>query len=213
MAVTPDKVQIGTSNDYLDGVSVDTAAGTGLFRETVVIADPETGGGLANVRRLDAGLLAADMGIVTHSLIQGASTVGGGSYHDVKVTPSGALTVESTVTGTVTANLGNLNGAATEANQTTGNNSLAAIDGKLPDLSGAWGYDSGVSGSVTIGAGRRVLQITAAAGASGATMTINGGQTITLPALTSIAIEPCGNLTAPTIVFTNTSAYFVEHVG
>ena len=50
MAVTPDKVQIGSSNDFLDGVAVDTAAGTGLFRETVVAADPEDGDALARVR-------------------------------------------------------------------------------------------------------------------------------------------------------------------
>ena len=116
------------------------------------------------------------------------------------------------VSGTVTANLGTLNGAATAANQATGNASLSSIDGKLPDLSGTWGYDSGVSGSVTIGAGKRVLQITAVAGGLGATLTINGGATVTIPALTSITIEPRGNLTAPSLVFTGTSGYFVEHV-
>lgn len=103
-------------------------------------------------------------------------------------------------------------GAATEAKQDAGNTSLLSIDGKLPDLSGAWGYDAGVSGSVTIGAGKRVLQITAVAGALGATMTINGGSTVTIPALTSITIEPRGNLTAPSLVFTGTAAYLVEHV-
>jgi hypothetical protein len=53
MAVTPDKVQIGSSSDYLDGVAVDTAAGTGLFRETVVAADPEDGEALARVRNAE----------------------------------------------------------------------------------------------------------------------------------------------------------------
>jgi len=101
MAVTPDKVQIGNSSDYLDGVAVDTSAGAGLFRETVVLADPEDGDALANVRLLNEPLLATDRGIVTHSVIQGFSTSHGGEFHDVKVTPSGALTVESTVTGTV----------------------------------------------------------------------------------------------------------------
>lgn len=116
------------------------------------------------------------------------------------------------VSGTVTANLGTLNGAATAANQATGNASLSSVDGKLPDLSGTWGYDSDVSGSVTIGVGKRVLQITAVAGGNGATLTINGGATVTIPALTSITIEPRGNLTAPSLVFTDTSGYFVEHV-
>jgi hypothetical protein len=39
-----------------------------------------------------------------------------------------------TVAGTVTANLGTLNGASTAALQTAGNTSLSAIDGKLPEL-------------------------------------------------------------------------------
>lgn len=43
---------------------------------------------------------------------------------------SGSLTVD----GTVTANLGTLNGAATATNQTTGNASLASLDGKTPAL-------------------------------------------------------------------------------
>lgn len=103
-------------------------------------------------------------------------------------------------------------GAATEAKQDAGNTSLSNMDGKLPDLAGTWGYESGVSGSAIIGAGKRVLQITAVAGALGATMTINGGATVTIPALTSITIEPKGNLTAPSLVFTGTSGYFVEHV-
>lgn len=97
------------------------------------------------------------------------------------------------------------NGLATEA-------TLTSLNNKIPDQSGTWAYDAGVSGSVSIGAGKRVLQISATAGVSGATMTINGGATITIPALASLTIEPKGNLTAPSLVFTNTSAYFVEHV-
>jgi hypothetical protein len=83
MAVTPDKVQIGSSNDYLDGVAVDTAAGTGLFRETVVNADPENGEALARVRNItpaaddyglvvriagDAGLTDAELRVLLQSL-------------------------------------------------------------------------------------------------------------------------------------------------
>jgi len=97
--------------------------------------------------------------------------------------------------------------------QTTGNASLSSIDGKLPDESGAWGYNAGVSGTVTVAANKRILAITATAGALvGATMTINGGQTITIPAGTSITITPRANLTAPTLVFTSTASYFVEFI-
>lgn len=226
MAVTPDKVQIGTSQDYLDGVAVDTSAGTGLFRETVVLADPENGGGLANVKQLGTQITTTDKGIVTNTVIHGMTTGGGGGYVDVKVNPSGALVTDASgssvnvsnfpatqaVSGTVTANLGTLNGAATAANQTTSNNSLASLDGKIPDLSGTWFYDAGTSGTLTVSAGRRILQISATAGDTAATMTINGGATISIPAGRSLTIEPKGNLTAPTIVFAGTTAYFVEEV-
>jgi hypothetical protein len=117
------------------------------------------------------------------------------------------------VSGTVTANLGTLNGAATAANQTTTNNSLSSIDGKLPDVSGTWGYLAGTSGTVSVAANKRILQITAAAQPLlAASMTINGGQTITIPAGASVTITPKANLVAPTIVFTSTATYFVEFV-
>lgn len=178
MAVIQDKVQIGSSSDFLDGVSVDTPAGTDLFRETVVLADPEDGGGLANIRQLSTDLVSTDRGIVTNTVIHGLTTAGHGSYVDVKVTPSGAILAEVSI-----------------ANET-----------------GAWAYRAGASGTVAVPAGRRVLQITATAGAVDATMTINGGDTITIPAYRALTIEPKGNLVAPSIVFTGTTAYFIEDV-
>ena len=93
MAVTPDKVQIGTSQDYLDGVAVDTDAGTGLFRETVVLADPEAGGGLANVRDLGTQLLMTDKGVVTNTIVHGKTAQG--NIVDIKANPSGALAVDA----------------------------------------------------------------------------------------------------------------------
>lgn len=115
MSGIDDKVQIGSSSDFLEGVSVDTTAGNGLFREGVVVSDPESAearqrvtnttpaandfGAVVRIAGVDVlpisqDLTATDIGIVTHSVIQGLSTVGSGEYHDVKVTPSGALTVE-----------------------------------------------------------------------------------------------------------------------
>lgn len=117
------------------------------------------------------------------------------------------------VSGTVTANLGTLNGAATAANQTTGNTSLASLDGKIPDELGTWGYNAGTSGTLAVAANKRVLQITAAAPPlASATLTINSGQTITVPAGASLTISPKANLVAPSIVFTGTASYFVEFV-
>jgi len=249
MAVRPGFIPIGETGEFLDSVQVDTPAGADLHRETVVFADAENPAGLAKVTNAppaeDAyGAVVRVAGPVTAN--QGASPYA--------VTQSGSWTVAvsnfpatQAVSGTVTANLGTLNGAATAAkqlpdnhqvsvsnfpttqaisaaslplpsgaataaDQTTGNASLISIDGKMPDISGAWSYDAGVSGTLTVSAGRRILQISATAGDTAATMTINGGSTISIPAGRSLTIEPKGNLTAPTIVFTGTTAYFVEEV-
>ena len=81
----------------------------------------------------------------------------------------------------------------------------------LQRVYGTWAYYAGTSGTVVVGAGRRVLGI-AAHSTTGGSFTINGGNTITLPANVSVNIEPLGNLIAPTIVFTSTDTYFVEVV-
>jgi hypothetical protein len=78
---------------------------------------------------------------------------------------------------------------------------------------GTWGYKSGSSGTVnSLPATAHVLGITATGGTSAASFTINGGDTITIPANMSIDIAPKGNLVAPTIVFTSTVSYFIEYV-
>jgi hypothetical protein len=48
-------------------------------------------------------LVAANKALVTNAVIHGLTTGGGGGYVDVKVNPSGALTVEADVTNTVLA--------------------------------------------------------------------------------------------------------------
>lgn len=221
MATRPGFIPIGETGEFLDSVQVDTPAGDDLHRETVVFADPENPAGLAKVTNTtpapDAygGVVrvvgAVDVVTETTKVVIPADQsleldFVGGAYQ----TGDAQLTAEVVYVGNLSLPLPA--GAATTANQAIGNASLSSVNDKLPDLSGTWGYDSGVSGSVTIGVGKRVLQITAVAGALGATMTINGGSTVTIPALTSITLEPCGNLTAPSLVFTGTAGYFVEHV-
>lgn len=76
---------------------------------------------------------------------------------------------------------------------------------------GTWAYYSGTSGTVNVTAGQRVTAITCHSTVGG-TLTIAGGSTITIPANTSFADNPQGNIMAPTIVFTNTDAYFIEVV-
>jgi hypothetical protein len=105
------------------------------------------------------------------------------------------------VSGTVTANQGTspwtISGAVTETN----------VDKSF----GTWAYYADTSGTVVVSAGQRVLGITAHSTVGG-TMTINGGATIQIPATVGFSVQPLGNLVAPTLVFTNTDAYFVEVV-
>ncbi len=88
----------------------------------------------------------------------------------------------------------------------------------MSNNAGTWGYNSGTSGTLTLTGGKRVLQITAIALEAGGTIQINGGDTITIPygatdkVSSSLTIEPKGNLTNPTIVFTGTDAFFCEYV-
>lgn len=81
----------------------------------------------------------------------------------------------------------------------------------IPNLTGTWDYNAGTSGTVAIGAGKRVIGI-AAHSATGGTLTINGGATVTIPAGVGVSLEPRAQLVAPTLVFTTTDAYFVEHL-
>ena len=68
---------------------------------------------------------------VTRSLIFGKTTGGGGGYVDVKVNPSGALTVDATVTSSALPS-----GAATETTLSTraSETTLSAINTKTPTL-------------------------------------------------------------------------------
>lgn len=72
-----------------------------------------------------------------------------------------------------------------------------------------WTYYSGSAGTVVIPANHIVISLSAYA-ASGGTLTINGGSPVILPAGVSISISPRCPIIAPTIVFSNTSTYFVE---
>ena len=96
--------------------------------------------------------------------------------------------------------------------------STTSLDGKIPDLSGTWGYHAGTSGTLTMTGSKRVLKITAIAQGAAGSFTINAGDTITLPynstdkTASALTIEPKGNLVSPEIIFTSTDAYFVEYI-
>ena len=81
----------------------------------------------------------------------------------------------------------------------------------LQRLRGATAYSAGVSGTVVIPAGGRVTMWSVGAGGVAATVTVNNGDLITIPAGESFTAEPKGELVAPTFIFTGTSAYYVEY--
>lgn len=72
--------------------------------------------------RLKDDLNEQDDAIVTKTLIAGKTTAGGGGIVNVKVNPSGALTVDATISSSSLPT-----GASTSALQTTGNNKLDSI--------------------------------------------------------------------------------------
>jgi len=90
-------------------------------------------------------------------------------------------------------------------------NPLPVTNARQPALVGTWAYAAGVSGTVVVPAGGRVVGI-AATSTVGGTITINAGATITVPANTGFSASPQAQLVAPTIVFSGTSSYFVEYV-
>lgn len=80
------------------------------------------GAGVVNTKQLGTQLVGSEVGLVTNTIIHGLTTGGGGGYVDVKVNPSGALTVEATVSSSALPS-----GASTSANQITGNSYLEQL--------------------------------------------------------------------------------------
>lgn len=73
---------------------------------------------------------------------------------------------------------------------------------------GVWSYVAGVSGSRTI-TGK--IQSILAHSTAGGSFTVNGGDSIPVPANTGFAFAPEGNLVNATFVFTNTDMYLIEY--
>lgn len=89
--------------------------------------------------------------------------------------------------------------------------SQAVTDANVDKSFGTWGYYGGSVGTVVVGASQRVLSISCHS-TTGGTLQINGGAVIPIPANVGFAMNPLGNLTAPTVVYTGTDSYFIEVV-
>lgn len=92
-----------TGRLQVDVISVPAAAGSATYaaqtdgsQKTQIV---DGTGEVVEVKALNVALVSTDKGLVTNTIIHGLTTGGGGGYVDVKVTPSGALTVENTLSG------------------------------------------------------------------------------------------------------------------
>ena len=89
----------GGGTQYADGAARGTATGT------IAMGDDGTNIQAIKANPLNVQVVGTDVGLVTNSVIHGLTTAGGGSYVDVKVNPSGALSVDAS-NSTLGANSG-----------------------------------------------------------------------------------------------------------
>lgn len=82
----------------IDLINLATTISTGVnVNNFPAVQNVDTG---VTKKALSAQLVSSDISQVSASVIHGITTGGGGGYVDVKVTPSGALVTESTISGT-----------------------------------------------------------------------------------------------------------------
>ncbi len=89
------------------------------------------------------------------------------------------------------------------------------VDGTVSVARGTLGYDAGTAtGTVDVPAGARARFVSLIAGASAATLTVNGGDTITVPALASFDREFAGDATlgGDVVIGGTITSYYVEWV-
>lgn len=88
---------------------------------------------------------------------------------------------------------------------------------------GVWNYTSGTDGTVDMAElvntsdiqgmdECRVISITAIAGATDATISVDNRGDIVIPAGQAITVTPNGTVRNPVLVFTNTASYCIEYV-
>jgi len=92
------------------------------------------------------------------------------------------------------------------------NSILEQIRDRLPILTGTWDYHAGVSGTVVLTAGQRLLAVAAHATSAGS-LTINGGDSVPIPANTGWGLDSIfAQTTAPVLVFTGTDSFTVAYL-
>lgn len=102
-AISGNEMQVDVVTSALPSGASTSAAQTDGSQKSQIV---DGSGDVADVVLLSTNLQGTDKGLVTNTIIHGETTGGGGGYVDVKVTPSGAMTTESTLAGLDAAVLG-----------------------------------------------------------------------------------------------------------
>lgn len=159
-------------------VSKNASVSTNLIISTACWAAGSTSGYSKITDTLTDNTLAS----MTRAVITGISTGGGGSYQNVKVNPSGALTVDSTVSSSALPT-----GASTSALQTTGNAALTSIDASLTSINNktpALGSAASAASQPVVIASDQIVPVKGqSVGTTGNITTLNG----------SVAVAPNGD--------------------
>lgn len=153
------ELQVDVLSSALPTGAATSAAQTDGTQKTQIV---DGAGDIADVKLLSVALVNTDKGLVTNTVIHGETTGGGGGYVDVKVTPSGSLTTESTLAGLDAAVLGqdtmaNSLPVVIASNQSaipiTDNSGSITVDGTVAATqSGTWNITN-VSGTISLPTG------------------------------------------------------------
>lgn len=79
-----------------------------------------------------------------------------------------------------------------------------------PYAGGNWSYIAGTSGVRSLASNQRVTSISCIGSSGSGSLTINGGESIAIPAFNSFSLDIKGRLFGPTLNFVNTASYAVE---
>ena len=180
-------IALNSRSRYFRTVYTNGASPQATFRLGTVYRP--SGNGMNNYT-LNTPLTQTTMAVATRGVIVGESTSGGGTFHNVKVTPSGALTVEIddgggsiTVDGTVAVS--SVSGTVTVGD---GGGSLT-VDGTVAATqSGAWTVSVNEPVSVDDNGGSLTVDGTVAVSSVGGTVTVaDGGGSITVDGSVSVS--------------------------
>jgi len=127
----------GGGTQYADGAARGTSTGT------IVMGDDGTLIQAITAKTLNTQVVAADTGLVVNAVMHGLTTAGGGSYVDVKVNPSGALSVDASGS-TLAANSG------VDIGDVTINNAAGAAAVNIQDGGNSITVDGAVTTSGTV---------------------------------------------------------------